>query len=55
MDKKPFVADFIYGVGLSFGKYFEASWSFLTRTQEFEGQKGNDQFGSLLVKFKCGF
>jgi len=53
--KKPLVADFICGLGLSFGKHFEASWSFITRTQEFEGQKGNDQFGSLMAKFKCGF
>lgn len=53
--KKPLVADFIYGLGLSFGKHFEASWSFVTRTREFDGQMGNDQFGSLMAKFKCGF
>jgi len=53
--KQPFVADFIYGLGLTVGKHFEASWSFLTRTPEFDGQNGNDQFASLMVKFKCGF
>ena len=53
--KKPLGADFIYGLGLSCGKHFEASWSFVTRTREFDGQSGKDQFGSLTAKFKWGF
>jgi hypothetical protein len=28
----------------------EVSWSFITRTREFKGQNGNDQFGSVMLK-----
>ena len=55
VEKKPLVGDLIYGAVLTAGKHFEASWTFVTRTSEFDGQRGNDRFGSIAAKLKWGF
>jgi hypothetical protein len=53
--KKPLVADLIYGVALTAGPHFEASWTLDERTLEFVGQRGYDRFGSVSAKFKWEF
>ena len=53
--KKPFVADVSYGVVMTIGRRLELSYTFLSRTREFVGQDDFDRFGSVMLKFKCGF
>jgi hypothetical protein len=53
--KNPFVADLSYGAALTFGQHFDLSWTRVERTEEFDGQRGNDQFGSIMVRVKWGF
>jgi len=53
--KKPLVADLVYGAALTFGQHFEMSWTRVERTEEFDGQRGNDRFGSIMAKVKWGF
>jgi hypothetical protein len=55
VDKQPLVADLSYGAALGIGRRCEFSWTLTTRTEEFEGQQGFDQFGSLTATFKWGF
>lgn len=55
VDKEPFVADFSYGLVALFGRHCELSWTFITRTREFRGQLGNDQFGSVAGRLRWGF
>ena len=55
VNKKPLVADLSYGAAVAFGRWCELSWTFLTRTPEFDGQKGFDQFGSVTGKLQWSF
>ncbi|MBI4325745.1 MAG: lipid A deacylase LpxR family protein [Chloroflexi bacterium] len=55
VNKKPVVADLGYGAAVTFGQWCELSWTFLTRTPEFDGQKGFDQFGSVTGKLQWSF
>ncbi len=54
VEKKPLVADFTYGAALVW-KHVELSWVFVTRTKEFDVQKGNDQFGSIMGRLRWSF
>jgi lipid A 3-O-deacylase len=55
IDKEPLVGDLVYGLGATIGKHLEGSWTFVTRSREFVGQKGYDQFGSINLRCKWGF
>jgi hypothetical protein len=55
VDKRPLVADWMYGLGLTLGKHLEASWVVDQRTKEFYGQNSSDRFGSLMMKCSWGF
>lgn len=55
VEKKPLVGDLIYGATLTICQHFEASYTMITRTSEFDGQKGSDKFGSITAKIKWGF
>jgi len=48
VDKKPFVADFMAGVGLIAGR-FKISYAYVYRTKEFETQKDEQQFGAITL------
>lgn len=50
VDKKPFVADVIGGIGLIIQR-FKITYSYVYRTREFETQKDDQRFGSLAVSF----
>lgn len=50
VDKKPFVADFLAGVGLLVGR-FKISYTHVYRTKEFETQKDEQVFGSITLSF----
>lgn len=55
VDKEPLVAGLSYGAAVTLCPNCELSWTFLTRTAEFEGQKGFDQFGSVSAKLRWDF
>ena len=46
VDKKPFVADFMAGLGVIVGP-FKVSYAYAYRTKEFETQKNDQVFGSI--------
>ncbi len=46
VEKKPFVGDIIAGVGVTWDAY-KLTFSHVTRSREFDGQKGSHQFGSV--------
>jgi lipid A 3-O-deacylase len=48
VDKKPFVADVIGGIGIIVQR-FKITYSYVYRTKEFETQKGEQEFGSISV------
>ncbi|MFH2012348.1 MAG: lipid A deacylase LpxR family protein [Pseudomonadota bacterium] len=50
VDKKPFVADFIGGIGLIIYR-FKITYSLVYRTKEFETQKDEQRFGAISVSF----
>ncbi len=52
--KEVLVADLRYGAVLMW-KHVELSWTFVTRTKEFDTQKGFDQFGSITAKLRWSF
>jgi lipid A 3-O-deacylase len=55
VDKNTFVADLSWGFALQLFRLIELSYTRIIRTEEFQGQKGNDVFGSILLKGKFGF
>ena len=50
VDKKPFVADFIGGIGMIIHR-FKITYSYVYRTKEFETQKDEQHFGAISVSF----
>jgi lipid A 3-O-deacylase len=50
VDKKPFVADFIGGVGMIIHRV-KITYSYVHRTREFETQKDEQHFGAFAVSF----
>lgn len=55
VEKEPFVADLSWGFAFQVTKHVEVSYTRIIRTNEFEGQKGNDVFGSFMVKGRFDF
>jgi lipid A 3-O-deacylase len=55
VDRKPFVADLDWGFALQFCTHIEFSYEHISRTEEFKGQHGNDNLGSLTLKAKFRF
>lgn len=55
VEKNLFVADLSYGVVLAFGRNFSLSYTHVTRTEEFKGQKGQDVFGSITGTVRLAF
>lgn len=55
VERKPFVVDLVYGAVLTFGRHIELSWTRVQRSEEFEGQRGHDRFGSIMAKGKWSF
>jgi hypothetical protein len=49
------VYDLSWGVAVALGRYFELSWTQVTRSLEFDGQQGKDVFGSINFTFKFSF
>lgn len=50
VDKKPFVADLIGGIGMIIHR-FKITYSYVHRTKEFETQKDEQNFGAISVSF----
>jgi lipid A 3-O-deacylase len=50
VDKKPFVADLIGGIGMIVHRV-KITYSYVHRTKEFETQKDEQQFGAIAVSF----
>lgn len=50
VDKEPFVADFIGGIGMIIHR-FKITYSYVYRTKEFETQRDEQQFGAISVSF----
>ena len=50
VDKKPFVADLIGGIGMIIHRY-KITYSYVYRTKEFETQKDEQHFGAIAVSF----
>ena len=50
VDKKPFVADLIGGIGMIVHR-FKITYSYVHRTKEFETQKNEQDFGAFAVSF----
>jgi len=50
VDKKPFVADVIGGIGMIIHR-FKITYSYVYRTKEFETQKDEQHFGAISVSF----
>ena len=50
VDKKPFVADLIGGIGMIIYR-FKITYSYVHRTKEFETQKEEHEFGAISVSF----
>jgi hypothetical protein len=50
VDKKPFVMDFIGGIGMIIHR-FKITYSYVHRTKEFETQKDEQHFGAISVSF----
>ena len=55
VQKNDFVYDLSWGVAVALGRYFELSWTQVTRSLEFDGQQGKDVFGSINFTFKFWF
>ena len=55
VDKRPLVADMIWGLAATFGRHCELSWTVISRTREFDNQTGFDEFGSLAGKLTWAF
>ncbi len=50
VDKKPFVADFVGGIGMIVHRA-KITYSYVHRTKEFESQKNEQHFGAISVSF----
>jgi lipid A 3-O-deacylase len=50
VDKEPFVANFIGGIGMIIHR-FKITYSYIHRTREFESQKEDQDFGAFAVSF----
>src|SRR6187402_2301613 len=50
VDKEPFVGDAFYGVGLVMGRW-QLTYMEAVRSVEFEGQKGKNYYGSLMLSY----
>jgi hypothetical protein len=50
VDKKPFVGDAFYGIGLIIGRW-QLVYSEAVRSLEFEGQTGKNYYGSLMLSY----
>jgi len=50
VDKKPFVADFIGGIGMIIHR-FKITYSYVHRTKEFDTQRDEQNFGAISVSF----
>jgi lipid A 3-O-deacylase len=50
VDKKPFVADLIGGIGMIIHR-FKITYSYVHRTKEFETQKDEQEFGAISLSF----
>ena len=50
VDREPWVADLRFGLTTRLWHHFEFGYIHTLRTREFRGQRGNDQFGSLVAK-----
>ncbi|MHB8829200.1 MAG: lipid A deacylase LpxR family protein [Syntrophales bacterium] len=50
IDKKPFVADLVGGIGMNIRR-FKFAYSYVYRTKEFDTQKKEQQFGSISLSF----
>ena len=50
VDKKPFVADFIGGIGIIIHR-FKITYSYVYRTKEFETQREEQEFGAVSLSF----
>ena len=50
VDKKPFVGDAFYGVGLIIGRW-QLVYSEAVRSLEFEGQRGKNYYGSIMLSY----
>lgn len=48
VDKKPFVGDAYWGVGVVLGKW-QATYTYVVRSKEFEAQREVNQFGSITI------
>jgi len=48
--RKPFVTDAQAGIAATYGK-FRASFTYIWRSEEFEGQRGSDQFSAFSVSY----
>lgn len=48
VDKKPFVGDAFYGVGVILGKW-QLTYTQAVRSLEFDGQKGKNYYGSIML------
>ena len=55
VDKLPLVADLSWGFVFQITRYVDVTYLRVFRTEEFEGQRGNDLFGSVTVKAKFDF
>jgi hypothetical protein len=55
VERMPWVADLICGGAIQIARYFEVSYTRVTRTHEFVGQQGADIFGSFTAKAEFRF
>jgi lipid A 3-O-deacylase len=49
--RNPYVFDLSYGAALQW-RYFEIAYTHVNRSDEFQGQKGHDNFGSFSLRFR---
>jgi hypothetical protein len=54
VDSKPFVAELLFGIGLSYGD-LGLSFSRSLRSEEFSGQANKQVFGSVMLRFNRAF
>jgi len=50
VDKEPFVGDAFYGIGIIMGRW-QLTYMEAVRSLEFEGQKGKNYYGSLMLSY----
>jgi lipid A 3-O-deacylase len=55
VEKNVFVGDLSWGFAIQAFRHFEATYTHVTRTEEFHGQRGDDIFGSITVKLNFCF